>query len=306
MRLPRPDDEKNDFRVPLSRDYRRADQLRDIFAGSQDLSQKLNACWPQLALISCWADASSAMYVPPLQAILPQAVLQPKGLLATEGIVSFPMVCATGCVLALRSHFFEFVDVRTDKQLQPQEICLADELELHRRYRVVMTTGGGLYRYDLGDEVEVLGFHNACPLIRFLGRHNAISDLVGEKLHEQHVRHAIDKSCDDLRVAPQFALLAPTCERPARYRLYLQCSPCGDTTLRQRLAERLEEHLRGNPQYRTAVSSGQLRPVDVHLVPSDAWRLYQDACLNRGQKLGDIKPTALDTGTGWEHVFPQN
>ena len=93
--------------------HRRADELRGIFAGSHDTSQKLDACWPRLALVSCWADASSAMYVPPLRATLPKVALQPKGLLATEGVVSLPLVGATGSALALRSHFLEFVDVRT-------------------------------------------------------------------------------------------------------------------------------------------------------------------------------------------------
>ena len=42
--------------------------------------------------------------------------------------------------------------------------------------------GGGLYRYPLHDVVEVTGKVRDCPLIRFVGRDNQTSDLVGEKL----------------------------------------------------------------------------------------------------------------------------
>ncbi len=223
--LPRPDLESNDVQLSLPRAFRRADELRGIFGSAAATPEKLAACWPRLALVSCWADASSAMYVPPLQAMLPKVSLQPKGLLATEGVVSLPLVGATGSALALRSHFLEFIDVRTAGDRRCQDLCLADELELQGRYRVVLTTGGGLYRYDLGDEIEVIGFHHACPLVRFLGRGSAVSDLVGEKLSEKHVRSVIDRICRESGVAPQFALLAPTGQSPEGYCLFLQCTP---------------------------------------------------------------------------------
>ncbi len=49
------------------------------------------ALWPQLAVVSCWADAAAADAVPALHRYVPHARIQPKGLLATEGVVSFPL-----------------------------------------------------------------------------------------------------------------------------------------------------------------------------------------------------------------------
>ena len=301
--LPRPDLESNDVQLSLPRSFRRADELRGIFGSAVATPEKLVACWPRLALVSCWADASSAMYVPPLQAMLPKVSLQPKGLLATEGVVSLPLVGATGSALAVRSHFLEFIDVRTAGDRRCQDLCLADELELQGRYRVVLTTGGGLYRYDLGDEIEVIGFHHACPLVRFLGRGSAISDLVGEKLSEKHVRSVIDRICRESGVAPQFALLAPTGQSPEGYCLFLQCTPRDKLSLQRHLAQQLESHLRENPQYRVAILAKQLRPADVQLLDRDAWSIYQQVCVDRGQRIGDIKPMALDAWNGWRKAF---
>ncbi len=48
------------------------------------------AIWPRMRVISCWAHGNAAHAVPALRAYFPRAVIQPKGLLATEAFVSFP------------------------------------------------------------------------------------------------------------------------------------------------------------------------------------------------------------------------
>ena len=158
-------------------------KLQTIFRRDLPWLEKLRLIWPKLALISCWADAGAGGYYEALQSLLPTVEIQPKGLLATEGCVSLPLLGRPGAALALRSHFFEFQPVDA-----PHDIRLAHELEPGGRYRVILTTGGGLYRYELRDEVEVVGFANRCPLLRFLGKSDCIGDLVGEKLSEPHVR----------------------------------------------------------------------------------------------------------------------
>ena len=44
--------------------------------------------WPKLALVSCWADASSAPWIPQLGERLGEVPIEAKGLLATEGITT--------------------------------------------------------------------------------------------------------------------------------------------------------------------------------------------------------------------------
>src|SRR5205085_4734172 len=127
---------------------------------SASWSEPLRRIWPRLALISCWADAAAGQFLAELRQLFPEVEIQPKGLLATEGFVSFPLTDKPGAALALRCHFFEFEELGG-------RCRLAHELDRGGRYRVVVTTAGGLYRYQLGDEVEVVGFLHQCPLIRF-------------------------------------------------------------------------------------------------------------------------------------------
>ena len=199
-------------------DPRRAAALNLILRSCLSLSEKLRLVWPRLALISCWADGSPAGFLPELRALLPAVEVQPKGLLATEGVVSLPLVGCEGAALAIRSHFFEFEEAETPDG----RFRLAHELDRGGRYRVVLTTGGGLYRYALRDEVKVAGFIRQCPLLRFLGKCDRVSDLIGEKLAEAHVRAVLDRLFAAAGLQPRFALLAPAPGRPPRYRLYLQ------------------------------------------------------------------------------------
>jgi hypothetical protein len=147
-----------------------------------------SALWPDLTVLSCWADAAAAVPARQLAERFPRVVLQPKGLIATEGFVSLPVTAAGGAVFSARSHLVEFLAVDPSRPgAMPGEALLADELEAGRHYAVVLTTGGGLYRYQLGDLVEVTGHHGALPVLRFVGRLDRVSDLVGEKLNEAFV-----------------------------------------------------------------------------------------------------------------------
>jgi hypothetical protein len=272
----------------------RATAVARALAGGEPLGVRLRRVWPSLALVSCWADAAAALGLDDVRSLFPGVPIQPKGLLATEGVVSVPLLGLPGAALALRSHFFEFEEAGAER---PR---LAHEVERSGRYRVVLTTGGGLYRYRLCDEVLVVGRLHGCPLLRFLGKADRVSDLVGEKLAEVHVRQVIERALAARGWSVRFALLVPVPGRPSGYALYLQGPGVGDDA--DALAADVEAGLAENPHYRDAVALGQLRAVRVCLLRADgpaAWPIYEAACLERGQKLGDIKPAVLDAWTGW-------
>lgn len=278
---------------------RRAARLRTLLRSSLTLADKMHLVWPRLALLSCWTDAAARQFLPAVRELFPAIEIQPKGLLATEAFVSFPLMDEPGAALAVRSHFFEF------EESDGKAVRLAHELESGGRYRVLVTTAGGLYRYQLRDEIEIVGFWGQCPLLRFLGKSEQISDLVGEKLAEAHVRAVLDRLPVLVRLAPRFALLVPVLGEPPRYRLYLQGPSPGGVALPQ-LCRELQTALEENPYYRHAAGVGQLAAVEIALLDPDgepAWQLYENRALEQGQKCGDVKPSALDRWTGWPERF---
>jgi hypothetical protein len=277
---------------------RRGRRISAIVRGRDSWAQKFQAIWPRLAVISCWTDAAAGQFVPAVRSLFPSVPIQSKGLIATEGVVTFPYGTRPECVLAIRSHFFEF-------ETPDGSTRLAHELTRGSTYGVVLTTRGGLYRYRLGDLVEVVGFADQAPLLKFIGKSERTSDLVGEKLAEPFVRSAIERVCENLRVKSTFALLAPGRESPPRYTLYLQAPNLGE--LNGRFSQAIDVALSSNPHYGYAVGIGQLAPASVHVVPSSisAWEVYERRFLELGRKAGDIKPAFLDSWTGWGDLFGQ-
>ncbi len=265
------------FLILLDRMRERADDLLPRLPGRRDAvagalrDGDWGSLWPSLGLISCWADAAAAAPAATLASRFPGVVIQPKGLLATEGFVSLPLTAAGGAVLSARSHFFEFFEADADEPVAPtaDAMLMAHELEVGHRYGVVLTTGGGLYRYRLGDLVEVTGHFGVLPVLRFLGRLDHVSDLVGEKLSEAFVTRVL-ASCD---VAG--ATLAAAVDH---YELRVESSD-------PLMAARVDHALRANFHYDHARRLGQLGPVLIAPASSPL-------AATRG-RLGDVQPSAL-------------
>jgi len=280
------------------------------------------ALWPQLVVLSCWADGRAAERVGSLREAFPHAAVQPKGLTATEGFVSWPMGGLEGAVLSLRSHFFEFVEGDSSSTPFPSrqsgeggergEIRLAHELQCGKRYAVVLTTHGGLYRYQLGDLVEVVGYYGQCPRIRFLGKEDMVVDLFGEKLNEAHVRAIVEEALARHACPAPFWLVAP--ERAVAgacfYTLFVQPEAQDDTAaialVLQALAREVEDRLRENYHYDYCRRLNQLGPLRAFWITagtSQALETYLAVCTSLGQRLGDIKPVALHGHSGWAGAF---
>ena len=51
---------------------------------------------------------------------------------------------------------------RAEKQ---PDTLLVDEVEQGERYELVITARCGLFRFRMGDMIQVVGFHEQCPII---------------------------------------------------------------------------------------------------------------------------------------------
>ena len=180
---------------------------------------------------------------------------------------------------------------------------LAHQLETGGCYAVVLTTGGGLYRYQLHDLVEITGRHGACPLLRFLGKGSHISDHFGEKLNERHVQGALDTLLARFAVAAAFAMVAleGAAGGPA-YTLFIETNEPSDETLR-RLGLELETALQENYHYRYCRELGQLDRLRIFRIRGGGQETYLSVCQARGQRAGDIKSVALHHAAGWSRFF---
>jgi len=214
-------------------------------------------------LVSCWAGCAESLH-----ARFPNAIIQHKGLLATEAPVTIPLFDAPGFVPVLDEVFLEFED-------PDGRVLRLDEVAVGEEYALIVSQKGGLLRYRLGDRVRVSHVYRGSPCLDFTGR-EGVSDLVGEKLSEGFAR-------DVLAGIGHFAVLLP------EQRRYLIVADRGDAAA---IAERAEESLLRSFRYREARSLGQLAPVRAVVSP-DAPALWLEYFGSKGMRTGDIKPPSL-------------
>ncbi len=276
----------------------RARSLERIFSGGG--ASPYRHIWNNLMMISCWADGSASIHAHKLREWFPGVYIQPKGLLSTEGVVSIPWVEAGGSVVAYRSHVLEFLPEGDDRPV------LLHQLERGSVYTVVLTTAGGLYRYNLKDKVRVTGSLGTLVIVEFSGR-SGVSDIVGEKLEEHHVWAVLKRALDLHQIQVEFVLCAPEVVTQGGYYVVF-IEPKAGTTLSGEqvgaVTETIDRGLKENFHYRYAREIGQLSPPRVVLVRSGAGHCtFVKRCIEAGQRLGDIKQTVLDRRTGWTEVF---
>ena len=249
------------------------------------------AIWPDLRLVSCWASAHAKEPAEALARSFPAVEIQGKGLIATEAFVTLPFEGLD--LLAVRSHFFEFEDGKGN-------FLLAHQLEQGGRYSVLVTTGGGLYRYRLQDEVEVTGYCGTTPALRFLGKEGMVSDLRGEKISEGFAGDVIARLRALIREPLPFALLAPDISSdPPRYTLYLE----SESPLAPEVSSHLERALRENPHYAHCVKLGQLSPSRVFLVRRGVQERFFREQVRMGFNLGGLKPSPFSRHGHWSQVL---
>jgi hypothetical protein len=240
--------------------------------------------WPKLALISAWDTSSSAIWADKLKALFAHSQFQGKGLWATEGVISIPY--QGEYPLAITSHFYEFEDLDT------QKIYTSWQLKIGQNIRPIISTGNGLLRYAMKDQLKVTGFINQCPCLEFIGRLNEI-DMVGEKLSPEVAVSIINEFSKYESVTPISLLAIPSSAETNLPRYVLLCNDDGlneniKAKHRVELSQQLDERLSQNFHYKLARELGQLKCAQVLLMP-DAMDIYTSHKIAKGMVAGNIK-----------------
>lgn len=256
-----------------------ADRLRRSIAAP--VEEKAAIVFPKLALTYCWVTSTAGLYVPELQRRLGGGVQVRDAIFAaTEAWCNIPMGDAEpGGPLATEVVYGEFIP-EAAFEAGSRETLTVSELEDGQRYYLVTSNASGLYRYVLGDVIEVCGRYKATPRIRFVRKGGAASNMAGELLDESHVNVAVAKALADCGLeATWFALVADPAGAVPRYVLHLEPAPAQaglEPSELARLLGRVEARLTEEAyNYGLRRKSGLLGPMGLVRVPQgryDAWR----------------------------------
>src|SRR5262249_42461200 len=158
----------------------------------------------------------------------------------------------------------------------------ACELVEGRNYFILLTTAGGLYRYQIHDLVRCVGFHGRAPLIEFLNKGAHFSSLTGEKLSEFQVVAAVDEAQRAAGVRLGSYRLLPNWGEPPFYSLLVEASEVPDRVAADRLAEEVEAALRRiNVEYENRRATLRLGPTRVRRITDGSWARFQRRRLAR-------------------------
>jgi hypothetical protein len=248
----------------LRPDRRRAGELARLAARRGKLV--LGDCWPELALVACWLGGSAGVQARRLDAHFPGVPRRDLGLVASEGRLTIPVDddSAAG-VLAVHTTFFELIAEEEIDAPAPRA-WLAHELQDGRRYYVIVTGANGLYRYDLNDVVEVRGFHRRTPKVAFVRKGRDMLNITGEKLHLNHVLHAVRAAEQAAGLGVWQFRLIPDVEA-TRYDLLVEPAPAEGAAAPAPFVAAFDRALaEANVEYASRRASGRLGLPRLHLM----------------------------------------
>lgn len=142
-------------------------------------------------LISCWLGGTVGFASKRIPEWFGDVPMRDQGLLSSEGRHTLPILDGVPYgPLAIDENYYEFLPADERDSTQPT-VMEAHELEVGKDYKLIFSTFGGLYRYDIGDIVRCVDFFGEAPVLEFLQKVDGYCDIEGEKLSAHMVCAAI-------------------------------------------------------------------------------------------------------------------
>ena len=255
--------------------------------------------FPHLGLVYCWATATAGSYIPELQRRLgPTVPVRDAIYAATEAWCNIPLGDEeTGGPLAVTSVYFEFIEEAAYEAGNRQTVPLEGVVD-GKRYYIVVTNASGLYRYVIGDIVEVCGQYLGTPRIRFVRKTGTSCNLAGEQLDEAHVNAAVATVLARHSLeATWFAMVADTSGPQPGYDLLIELAPGHGDLAGGDLANlgiEVEADLeRESFNYGLHRGGGRLRPLAVSLVPRGSYGAWRRRRVAAGTTEAQLKSVHL-------------
>lgn len=198
--------------------------------------------------------------------------------IASEGVMGFPLLPNSySHIPAITSTFLEFIP-ENDWSVDNPQTLLVQDLEINQRYEIVISNTNGLYRYRVGDIIQIDGSIGALPTFRIISRTKEFLSVSWEKSSDAQVVWAVQKSLEQLAIsANDYVFDIDHSITPSRYRLWIEFSS-QYTNVRQDLIQQLDKYLcLANPIYNILRTAGEISPPIVAELPKNTFeRLRYD------------------------------
>jgi hypothetical protein len=242
----------------------RAIELEKIATTTDALLPK--DCWRQLRLIGCWLGGSVGIHAQKLALYYGNVDIRDLGYLSSEARITIPYQDNTPSgILGLTLNYCEFIPEEELDTPDPP-IFLSHQLELGKRYSILLTTTAGLYRYQIYDIVEVTGFYGGTPLLAFVRKSKDMTNITGEKIHVNHLLKAMEAVEKEFNLAIVTYRFVPIPEE-LRYHLLLELLESPPDSVMEQLILAIDAELaKINCEYAQKRQSKRLNLPCLHIM----------------------------------------
>ena len=277
---------------------RRAAELRREFEKGFD-TPIAPRIWPKLTWAYGMVGANLKVYVEKLRRSIGYDVpLHNMGYAAAEGFFAMPTeLDVNDGVLLPHCIFFEFLPVDDDAEDGDENVkpLLISDLEIGKKYEIIVTNFSGLYRYRIEDVVCVTKMYNNTPRVELLYRRNLSLNVANEKTTTQMVDFVASETAK--KMGNEFvghSFYADYSTKPPRYCMLAEPKTPVSEEDRQKYIDVLDEELKNvNEKYFKYRRWGMLNRPEVLFLKEKTYWDYRESLRNKGVILNQIKPVTV-------------
>lgn len=260
------------------------------------------AIWPHLGWIHTAIGPTFKSYELQLRYLYGNKPAWGVPYIASEGVIGVPLYPNSySHIPALAATFLEFVPQEYISDQQPPTLLLT-ELEVGGRYEIIVTSWSGMYRYRVGDVIEVDGKFNGVPTFQVMSRTQSLLSVYWERTTEAQVVASV-KGCEEeigISIA-DFVVHLDHSTIPARYVLIMEPHSTQErlnTSLIEATFDIQLGHV--NPIYSKLRDAGEINPPLVTIVPQGSFEHFHRFREGEGTSAEQLK--VLHAITDLSHV----
>lgn len=274
--------------LTLEKMPQRAEEIeKECLKGFEGIIKRI---WPNVAFVFGIGSESFKIYTERLRYFLGGIKVHYSVFSASEGIFACPVESESDeMVLIPFSAFYEFKDIKTG------EIVTLDKVVKGRRYEFIITNLSGFYRYRMMDIVEVTGFYNKLPKIRFVYRLNQVLNIAGEKTNDRTMKDVIINFEKKTGIkTKEYTVYADKNSSPGRYVVFAEYDKEISAENAEKYSSVIENILCGfNSSYAEKIRLGKLQNLVLVPLQQGSYSDYVKMMSKKGVSVNQLKPVRV-------------
>ncbi len=165
------------------------------------------------------------------------------------------------------------------------------ELKEDHLYEIVLTTKGGLYRYQLKDVIRVVGFEGETPLIKFAYRANLITNICGTHITNEEILSAARSMEKDFGLElVDYTLYPDTNPEDQHVVMFMEFADEIDDDTEAKMKDSLNDHIRkGNSSYNRSQTNKEMNKAELRLLKKNTFYDLRQEKIAAGASSNQLK-----------------